>query len=132
MLENDIKKYSRSFMSNAKWRKLFRVVNRESSELNCCTWKLVDEKNPVSGFLPDYSQLGDTYVGDCGALNGPFGFRTIEWILLPAKHGYRPYDKAPWQYEYQNLNQVKERIDAVGQYAYEMTEEGLKIYGYKP
>ena len=131
MLENDLKKYSRSCMSNAKWRKLFSVVNQSSLELGWCSWKLVDEKDSILGRVPEYNRLGDTYVGDCGALNGPFEFRIIEWLLLPAKHGYRPYDKAPMTYIHQNLDEVREKIDAIGQYEYEMTEEGLKIYGYK-
>ena len=82
--------------------------------------------------LPDYSKLGDTYVGDCHALNGPFEFRIIEWILLPSKHGYRPYDKAPMNDIHQNLDEVRMKIDASGHYEYEMVEDGLKIYGYKP
>ena len=131
MLENDLKRYSRSFMSNAKWRKLFTVVNQESLSLGGCTWKLVNDKDPISGKVPVCNTLGDTYLGDCGALNGPFDFKIIEWILLPAKHGYRRYDKAPMEYIHQNFDVVKERIDAVGQYECEMTEEGLKIFGYK-
>jgi len=121
----------RSCMSNAKWRKFFSVVNRDTLELNMCTWKLIDEKQPLSGHLPDYRQLGDDYVGDCGALNGPFEYHVIEWLLLPAKHGYRPYDKAPMEYMSQDLDEVKKKIDAVGQFEYELSEEGLKIFGYK-
>jgi uncharacterized protein DUF6678 len=132
MLESDLKRYSASFMSNAKWRKLFSVINSKTLELNCCTWKFVDETEPVSGWLPDYHQLGESYVGDCGALNGPFEFRAIEWISIPAKHGYRQYENAPMSYTNQSLNEVKKKIDSVGSYEYEITEEDIKIYGYKP
>ncbi|GJL78027.1 MAG: hypothetical protein NPINA01_10160 [Nitrospinaceae bacterium] len=119
-------------MSNAKWRKLFRVINSQSLKLNGCTWKLVDQTEPETGFLPDHRQLGETYVGDCGALNGPFEFRAIEWISIPAKQGYRPYENAPLSYIHQNLNEVKKKIDSAGRYEYEITEEDIKIYGYKP
>ncbi len=121
----------RSCMSNAKWRKLFKVVNKDTIELNMCTWKLLDEEQPLSGYLPNYQELGDDYVGDCGALNGPFEYRLIEWLLIPAKHGYQPYDKAPVQYLFQDLADIRKKLDAVGQFEYENSETGLKIFGYR-
>ena len=81
MLENDLKQYSSSFMSNAKWRKLFTVINNGSTPLSVCVWKIVTDKEPKNGFLPDKEQLGDDYVGDCGALNGPFEFKVIEFAI---------------------------------------------------
>ena len=132
MIEHDLKRYSRSFMSNSKWRKFFQVINQQTLELNQCTWKLVNEKDPIPGHLPDARQLGDDSVGDCGALNGPFPFKIIEWILLPAQHGYRPYEKAPIHYESQDLQKVQETLDTAGHFEYELNEEGMKIFGYKP
>ena len=121
----------RSCMSDAKWRKFFQVVNQATIHLNMCTWKLVNEVRPRPGHLPDYRQLGDDYVGDCGALNGPFEFRTIEWLLIPAKHGYQDYDKAPVQYIEQNLDEIQKHIDAIGHFEYEICDQGLKVFGYK-
>lgn len=132
MLENDLKKYSCSFMSNAKWRKLFSVINDRNIPLPSCVWKLVTDKDPQKGFIPDIEQLGDSYVGDCGALNGPFSFNTIEWLFLPSKVGHRHYEKAPVKYSYQNIEAIKNLIDSVGYFEYEITDEGIKIYGYKP
>ena len=77
------------------------------------------------------ASLGVEYVGDRGALKGPFDFKIIEWILLAVKHGYRPYDKAPMNCIHQKLDDVRRKIDTIGHYECEMTEEGLKIYGYK-
>ena len=96
-----------------------------------CTWKLVTEANPLPGHLPDYQQLGNDYVGDCGALNGPFEFRMIEWLLIPAKHGYQHSDKAPVQYIDQNLDDLQKHIDAIGLFEYEISDQGLKVFGYK-
>lgn len=132
MLDKDIARYSQSFMSNAKWRKLFQVVNNESLELGVCVWKLVSEATPIRGYLPACDVLGPDYVGDCGALNGPFEFRVIEWLEIPASHGYRPYENAPLKTFTQDLAAVAARIDAVGAFEYEMVADGLRIYGYKP
>lgn len=67
-------------MSDAKWRKLFGVINDSNLKFANCVWKLVGESEPKNGFVPDLEQLGENYVGDCGALNGPFEFKRIEWI----------------------------------------------------
>lgn len=132
MLENQLKQFSSSFMSNSKWRKIFSVINDGSIPLSACTWKLVTDNEPKKGFLPDIGQLGDDYVGDCGALNGPFSFKEIEWLFIPSMVGHRPYDKAPVKYEYQDIEKIKKLIDSIGQFEYESTDEGVKIYGYKP
>ena len=132
MLENTLKLYSSSFMSNSKWRKLFAVIHDGSIPLSACIWKLVEDKESKNGFIPDLDQLGEDYVGDCGALNGPFSFKEIEWLLLPSKVGHQPYDKAPIKYEYQDIEKIKKKIDTAGQFEYETTDEGIKIYGYKP
>lgn len=70
MLEKVIKRYPKSFMSNTKWRKIFGVVNRQSLDLGMCIWKLVSDTTSVAGFLPTLGKIGESFVGDCGALNG--------------------------------------------------------------
>ena len=131
MLEKEIAKYSYSCMSNAKWRKLFSVVNESNLKLAHCVWKLVGEDEPKNGFVPDYDSLGDNYVGDCGTLNGPFEFKLIEWLLIPYKFGFRPYESAPIQYKTQELSHVIEQLYSLGQFEIERNEDGIKIYGYK-
>jgi hypothetical protein len=132
MIDNDILKYSKSYMSNTKWRKLFSLVNSESMTITACKWKLVNEKEPQNGWLPDYRQLGEDYVGDCGALNGPFEFKAIEWVLLPSEYSYKPNDKAPTKYRYQNIEELRQKIESAGKFEYEVLSEGIKIFGYRP
>ncbi len=132
MLDKEIAKFSYSCMSNAKWRKLFSVVNESNLELGYCIWKLIGEKEPANGYIPDSEQLGEHYVGDCGALNGPFEFKRIEWLKLPSRVEFRPYEKAPVQFKTQELSGVLEQLDAIGSFEIESTSEGVTIYGYKP
>jgi len=75
--------------------------------------------------------LSESYVGDCGALNGPFPFKAIEWLFLPHKFGYRNYDNAPMKYITQDLKEITQKIDSIGKFEYELTQDGLKIYVYK-
>ena len=132
MLEKDIAKFSCSFMSNAKWRKLFSVVNESNLELSNCVWKLVDESEPIHGFVPVQKELGHDYVGDCGALNGPFSFKRIEWLKLPNRIGYKTYKEAPTQFLTQDLAGTLEQLHSLGRFEIEVDSEGVTIYGYKP
>jgi hypothetical protein len=132
MLKNDLRKLSVAFMSNAKWQKLFKVINRESMELGFCEWKLVDETNPIYGKLPILQNLGDDYVGDDGALNGPFEFKRIEWILIPSEHSYSPYKNAPKKFLRQNMDIVLEKSSSSGNFEFDVLDNGIKVYGYKP
>ena len=132
MLNKDIAKFSYKCMSDSKWRKLFGVVNDSSLKMVQCTWKLVGEQQCRSGFVPDLEQLGDNYVGDCGALNGPFEFRRIEWLLLPHRVEFKPYKNAPTQYKTQVLTPILEHLNMLGSFEVEMDKVGLRIYGYKP
>ena len=131
-LEKILQKYTRSYMSNAKWRKLFSVVHERNLAFSHCVWKLVTESEPTPGHVPDIDELGDTYVGDCGALNGPFEFREIEWILIPRSHAFRRYENAPLEHKTQQFDSIVSQIESLGQFEYELTDEGLKVYGYRP
>jgi len=131
-LDKVIARFSCAYMSNAKWRKFFSIVNDGTLSFTHCVWKLVTRKEPTQGHVPDLDQLGDTFVGDCGALNGPFEFREIEWIFIPKRHGYRPYDNAPINYLTQDVDHILDKLQAIGQFEFEMNSEGLRVYGYKP
>ena len=149
MIDRDIAKFSYSCMSDSKWKKLFSVINQSNLELGYCVWKLVDDKEPTKGLIPDYSEIGEDYVGDCGALNGPFEFRRIEWLFVPKSIGFRSYKLAPMKFKTQDLSiiigQLKslgkfeiglstERIDQLkplGSREIELSTDGVKIYGYR-
>ena len=132
MLEKDIAKFSYSCMSNAKWRKLFSVVNESNLEMVNCIWKLVGESEPKNGFVPDYEQLGEDYVGDCGALNGPFKFKSIEWLRLPTRIAQKAYENAPLQFKTQDLTFLIEQLRSMCSFEIEVNSEGITVYGYKP
>ena len=127
-----LRKYSASFMSDSKWRKLFSVVNESNTELSHCVWKLVSKELPLNGHLPDFESLGEDFVGDCGALNGPFSFQEIEWLFLPTSYEFKPYENAPLKVLTQSIDHIVMQLNKLGKFEYEKSTKGLKIYGYKP
>ncbi|WP_241210136.1 DUF6678 family protein [Vibrio splendidus] len=125
-------RFSCSYMSNAKWRKLFSVVNENNVQFTHCQWKLVSETDPKLGHLPDFDSLGEYYVGDCGALNGPFEFELIEWLFIPTSIGYKPYEGSPTIYNTQGVQHLIDQLNVLGEFEFTSDDEGLKIFGYKP
>ena len=67
-------------MSNTKWLKAFDALEDAGLGGEPCLWKFVDDLEPCRGFLPERGQLNATGIGDCGAANGPFEFKTVEWL----------------------------------------------------
>ncbi|MCW8887324.1 MAG: hypothetical protein OQK12_19035 [Motiliproteus sp.] len=118
-------------MSNSKWRKLFTAINVDSVPINQCSWKLVTEDKSLDGHLPNARYLSEDHVGDCGALSGPFLFQEIEWVLLPRVVSFQRYEHAPIEHLNQNIEALKTLIDETGNFEYEISIDGLKIYGYK-
>ena len=118
-------------MSNAKWRYAFQALGGSSDWLHACTWKFVDQDNPVAGRIPDPEQLGESFVGDCGAANGPFDFKLIEWVEFPARVPWQPYDNAPLRYSEQDLAEVRRRLETVGLLEIEETPDALRLIAYR-
>lgn len=129
---NILERFSCSYMSNAKWRKLFSVVNENNVKFTHCHWKLVNEREPKLGHLPDFDSLGEYYVGDCGAMNGPFDFELIERLYIPASLGFKPYENSLTIYKTQDVQHLVEQLNGLGQFEFENDDKGLKIFGYKP
>lgn len=129
-------RFSASFMSNTKWRKLFTVIHDKSLPLAICYWKLVKKEKPIYGWLPDVESLGEdqvSYIGDfTGQYLDPVPYYEIEWIEIPDRQGDQAYENAPIKYTYQDLGAILKKIEAIGQFELAVTETAIRIYGYKP
>ena len=118
-----------TLMSNAKWRKFFRVVARDSEHVSTATWKLVGEPEPLVGYLPGVKDIWETSVDNC--LNGPVEYKQIEWVELPSKVEFRRYKGAPISVRAQDLGSVANALRAEAQFPLEDTPTGLRVHGYK-
>ena len=121
--------FSASFMSDAKWRKVFRVLVRHSAHVHAAKWKLIGDASPCFGHLPQQDDIWETAVDNC--LNGPVAYAAIEWIELPFEVLTRRYDAAAPSITTQDVLAVHRELRETGEFPLEETGEGVRIYGYR-
>jgi hypothetical protein len=100
-----------SYMSDAKWRKLFALLRDQG--IRSLRWKFVGASVEIPGSLPDESDLLDDRFGDSGPY--PYGpYREIEWVEIPAE----------------NSRGIADALARVGRFRTEACETGLRVLGY--
>ena len=119
-------KYSASYMSNAKWLKLFRAVISAGVPLERARWKFIDTENFIEVSFPAEADLEPTRFAD-GKFQ-PFEYRWLESVFIP--HVFKP--KAGVGYEKrQNTAAVVAALEKAGQFPVEVSPEGVTIWGYR-
>ena len=122
-------RFSVSYMSNSKWRKLFTVLDVPDLMLNQCYWKFIDNNHDFLGWFTKSDELMEKYVGDYGA--GPFAFKRIEWVELCKVGKSAGYEKVPFKHWQQDIDEALKILKKTGQFETELTKRGLRIYGFK-
>ena len=122
-------RFSVSYMSNSKWRKLFTVLDVPDLMLNQCYWKFIDNNDDFLGCFTKSDELMEEYVGDYGA--GPFAFKRIEWVEICKVGKPAGYEKVPFKHWQQDIDEALEILKKTGQFETELTKRGLRIYGFK-
>ena len=121
-----------SYMNHAKWRKLFQAIEANGQ----CTFpafvKTLDSERTYrfSTNPGIHETMGYTTDGQfC-----PVAFRDIEWIYVPASSELERYhreEKLESKWVEYDLGKLKELMDGLGEFEYELDEKGLKLYGYR-
>lgn len=119
-----------SFMNNTKWFKLFTEIENEKIKIQSAYIKflLTDRK-----YKFHFGGFNETGFND-GSELGPFKFKEIEWILIPEKYEMERWnrnEKLTTKIIFQSLDKLEKKINSLGQFEYDITTDGLKIYGYK-
>jgi hypothetical protein len=119
--------YSASFMSNAKWEKLFGALDIESILINHILLKRVDRIEPYLTYMPKTEDLNGIWVSE-GKNDCNYFYKEIEWIELI--NVYKP-NNIPAQYVHQTIEFAANIIRQIGYFELEYTNTGLRIYGHK-
>jgi len=123
------RKFEVSFMSNAKWRKLFIAL--EPLQLKQAYWKFVDREEEIRDAFLEEEDLMQKFVGDCGVCGGPFAYRRIEWVEIPAIGKNPQYEQIPHMNFKQDIKKVESILTSIGEFEIENTDRGLRIYGHR-
>jgi hypothetical protein len=131
------KKFTTSFMSNKKWIKLITALVENSLEIKECKVKPIwDDELPTRQLLIDEDiQFGfDFYDSSMESMisgnpKGWYAYKEIEWLDFPRI--VISYDKKRTAItEEQNLELIKSKIEEIGQFHMELTNDNLRLYAY--
>lgn len=121
-----------SYMSNAKWKKLFAAFDSFAGKIDSVKWKFVfnetASKNNIRGVL---SCLEGNRFGDCHP--SPYAeLRYIDWILIPAEfEDPRSDNKRALPKLKNDIVQFKMHLKKHGEFPIFETKDGLMIKGYE-
>lgn len=107
------RKFGASFMSDAKWRKLFNLLAASQYPIVCYRWKFVDEDEKLftTGVLKS-GELDEKHTKDGRYV--PYVYKDIEWLEVVTEHA----------------QQITDQLLEKGQFAIDKTASGFKIIGY--
>lgn len=122
--------FTSSYMSNAKWRKCFKLLNQVTPDIQVI-WKFVGSQNDgVRHLLPSNEALEENYLSSRFWF-GPAYYKEIEWLEFPTVG--KPYGKenTPAAFFEQSVAAIIEALNEIGQWHIVKTNLGFRLYGYQ-
>lgn len=125
------------FMSDSKWTKVFTALSQNNNLIEKCLIKSIPNSILQQIDIPSLKNFGNTFdekgIKDV-MLGGPIPFKEIEWIEFPVRwtqeRQMRNYTLEPLLF-HQDINEIKNIMDKVGQLETDVDSDQLKIYGYR-
>jgi hypothetical protein len=127
------RRFTASFMSDSKWRRLFTILARPDLGIRQALWKFVDLETPLRFGLPDTEDLAGK-LSRSGWFFEPGGespFKRIEWVEITRLDIPYGWEKIPHKHRQQNVDTAVALLEEAGQFELESTELGVRIYGYR-
>jgi hypothetical protein len=119
-------RYGASFMSNAKWLKLFRAVIDAGIAVERAQWRFIDSEHSIQVSFPEERDLGPTRFAD-GKFQ-PFEYRWIESVYVP--NVFRPTPSVGYE-KRQDTGALVAALEKVGRFPVEVSPDGITIVGYR-
>lgn len=123
--KRNMKVFSVSYMSNAKWYKMFQAIANAQLGITKATWKFISSEHLSNDGVPGLHDLLPSYLAD-GSFQ-PVEYKQIEWILFPRV--WRPRADAG-QEVLQDIEGLGRVLEAVGQLQIMKDDKGITVFGY--
>lgn len=123
---NAMANYDASFMSNAKWLRLFRAVIQAGISIERAEWRFIGSAHSLWQSFPSERDLMPTRFSD-GKFQ-PFEYRWLESVFIPSRFG--SIVGVGYEQE-QDTRAIAAVLDVAGQFSIEKSESGLTIYAYR-
>lgn len=105
-----------SFMNTTKWKALFAILKGINFQFESKVKLLLDAEIRTLSIPNPNNLIKEKYIEEYW---GVFELKEIEWILISLKT------------EFQNIEELQQKLQEGKQFEYETSEAELKIYGYK-
>ena len=127
------KKFSGLLMSNQKWKNFFDILVNLSIKYDKIEYKFIFEEKTFIGSSPvSKKDIWDLAIDNSViGIGGPIEYKHIEWIKIPSKYFFQPYENSPRKYVKQDFTELIKRLNEVGKFPYEFQNDDFFIYGYK-
>ncbi len=119
-------KYSASFMSDAKWLKLFRAIIQAGIHVERAEWRFIDSAHSMWKSFPSETDLTPTRFAD-GKFQ-PFGYRWLESVYVPRT--FRPVADVGFERQ-QDTAAIVAALALAGQFNIEENADGITIHAYR-
>ena len=127
-VEKVISRFSQHFMSNSKWVRLIDKLIENVDTVKKVNFKKVQTDRIGELYLSDDTTFGFDYWQNGfeghNSLGGWLTYKEIEYLIFP-----KVVDKVAEVR--QNLEQITEVLNSVGQFVLEISDEELKLIGYR-
>ena len=117
-------KFSRSYMSNTKWRKFFAILRELHLDFPHALWKFIDSPKVFDTWGLSGRQLGDYDGWTADGATPPVEYRFIEWIKVVSE----PKNLQPDP----QVTRLCEELLEQGKFETELAIDSFAIYGYRP
>ena len=117
------KNYSSSYLNNTKWFKLIDVLTNEEEVF--INFKLIYD-DVIEGYLFDSTDFKPYFLE-------PIKYKEVEWIKFPNDFQYWINTnnlKAGKKIYKQDFKAIKAKIESIGKFKIEESENKLKLYAY--
>ena len=118
--------FSIAYMSNAKWRKVLKLIATANLQLSRSEWKCIDSEQVLVHGIPRLTDILEIRFAD-GQLQ-PYEYKWIEWVRFP--RCYKLYSSNAYELS-QDVDGLKQLLEGCGSLKIEMSETGLTLFAYK-
>jgi hypothetical protein len=120
-----VAKYTASFMSNAKWLKLFRSIIQSGASVERAEWRFIDSAHSIWESFPTERDLTPTRFAD-GRFQ-PFEYRWLESVYIPSR--FKPIAGVGYERE-QDTAAIVSLLKNIGEFPVEQSAGGITIRAY--
>ena len=112
-------------MSNAKWRKVLRIVATADLGLTRSEWKCIDSDHVMVYGIPHLRDIMEQRFADGQFL--PTEYKWFEWVRFP--RSYRPDSRSAYEV-IQDIEGLRRVLETCGRLCIKVDESGLTIFAY--